>query len=733
MAELTPMMKQYLEIKKNNPDSILFFRLGDFYEMFSDDARTASRELDLTLTTRDKDPKKAPEEKMPMCGIPYHASESYIARLIAKGYKVAICEQMEDPATTKGLVKRDIIRVVTPGTVIDAACLEDKANNFICGIYADSRGAGVAFCDISTGKAHLTAFTGKDAIGHVVNELGRFHPAEAILNDGAFAEAVLVDTLRKYYKIPEEWSEEVARRVIGLRYELDLRGTIQSLSSYVFLSDVSDESLSAIMELSIPGMKVEASTVREYNTKYAAHILGYVGRMSSAQWEEYKGNPDYSMDSEIGQAGFEAAFEKYLHGVDAWRIDEITADGTVVDSYYLDDTPPKAGANVEVAIDIGLQSEAESKLELLLNEMRASEKEDADGKDAEGGAVVAIDVRTGQVLVCASYPTYDPTNFFKDYEEILKAPYNPLYNRALNAAYPPGSTYKMSMVISAIHEKYIDSDDTIYAKGVYTEYEEADFMPKCLLYINNGMIHENLTASEALMVSCNYFFYDLADHLRMSVIDSTAKSLGLGESTGIELPENTGHRANEETKKKLYATDNGWYAADQILAGIGQSDNKFTPMQLCVYASTLANQGTRYRATFLNRVVSADYRELLYENEKEVLSYMEISDEAFLAYKQGMIWVAHHERGTAYKTFGKDYPITIAAKTGTAETGLNIGSDNGAFICFAPADNPRIAIAVYGERAGHGSSMAAVAKAILDVYFEVGEAGDVNVYENQLS
>jgi penicillin-binding protein 2 len=156
-------------------------------------------------------------------------------------------------------------------------------------------------------------------------------------------------------------------------------------------------------------------------------------------------------------------------------------------------------------------------------------------------------------------------------------------------------------------------------------------------------------------------------------------------------------------------------------------------MQLCVYTSTLANKGTRYRATFLNRVVSADYRELLYSNEKEVLSYMEISDDAFAAYKQGMIEVAHNaERGTARSTFS-DYPITIAAKTGTAETGLNIGSDNGAFICFAPAENPRIAIAVYGERAGHGSSMAAVAKAILDSYFEVGEAGDVAVYENQIS
>ena len=195
MAELTPMMKQYLEIKANNPDSILFFRLGDFYEMFAEDARTASKELDLTLTTRDKDPKKAPEERMPMCGIPYHASESYIARLIAKGYKVAICEQMEDPATTKGLVKRDIIRVITPGTVIDAACLDDKSSNFICGIYLDSRSAGVAFCDITTGKAHLTAFTGKDCVEHVVNELGRFNPAEAILNDGAYSERTLTDIL----------------------------------------------------------------------------------------------------------------------------------------------------------------------------------------------------------------------------------------------------------------------------------------------------------------------------------------------------------------------------------------------------------------------------------------------------------------------------------------------------------------------------------------------------------
>ena len=195
MAELTPMMKQYLEIKRDNPDSILFFRLGDFYEMFADDARLASKELDLTLTSRDKDPNKAPEDKVPMCGVPYHASDAYIARLVAKGYKVAICEQMEDPAKAKGLVKRDIIRVVTPGTVIDAASLEDKSSNYLCGIYLDENAAGAAFCDLSTGEAHLTGFTGPDRVEHVINELGRFSPAEAVLSPGAAEEGGLTQAL----------------------------------------------------------------------------------------------------------------------------------------------------------------------------------------------------------------------------------------------------------------------------------------------------------------------------------------------------------------------------------------------------------------------------------------------------------------------------------------------------------------------------------------------------------
>ena len=194
MAEITPMMKQYLEIKEQNKDSILFFRLGDFYEMFNEDAQLASRELDLTLTTRDRG--KAAEDQTPMCGIPYHSSDAYIARLIAKGYKVAICEQTEDPALAKGLVKRDIIRVITPGTVIDSACLDDRRGNFLCGIFLDGQNAGAAFCDMTTGHTHVTAFSGDDRAEHLYNELSRFSPAEAVLSAGAYDNGELVEYLR---------------------------------------------------------------------------------------------------------------------------------------------------------------------------------------------------------------------------------------------------------------------------------------------------------------------------------------------------------------------------------------------------------------------------------------------------------------------------------------------------------------------------------------------------------
>ncbi|MCD8189040.1 MAG: DNA mismatch repair protein MutS [Clostridiales bacterium] len=195
MAEaLTPMRKQYLEIKQKHPDCLLFFRLGDFYELFDEDAKTASKELDLTLTTRDR--KKSAEERVPMCGVPYHSYQSYLARLVAKGYKVAICEQMEDPAEAQGIVERDVIRIVTPGTVVDAAMLDERSNNYIAAVYLTANRGGVCFCDISTGELDCTAFSGDQTVQHLVNELGRFCPREAVLSEGAMEDDLLTEVLK---------------------------------------------------------------------------------------------------------------------------------------------------------------------------------------------------------------------------------------------------------------------------------------------------------------------------------------------------------------------------------------------------------------------------------------------------------------------------------------------------------------------------------------------------------
>ena len=551
--------------------------------------------------------------------------------------------------------------------------------------------------------------------------------------DSDITAPLLIEKLREVYEFPPEWTDEEARQVIGLRYEMSLRYCVPTMSNYVFLSDVDDESLSYITELGIPGMNVEATTVREYNTKYAAHILGYVGPMSAEQWEYYQTLEGYEMDAEVGQDGLEKAYEKYLHGIDGWCEDTVTADGSLVSSRYL--VEPVAGSNVEISIDINLQHTAEYMLGWTIENLRTDELTEwgvlPDGADAEGGAVVAIDVKTGQILVCASYPTYDLSTFFDDYDALMEDEYTPLYNRALQASYPPGSTYKMVTLIAAMDSGVFKPGETIYDAGKYMKYANEGFYPTCLAW-KYGISHGDCDAAKALEKSCNYFFYELGDRLSINVLDNVAKHMGLGEPTGVELAEDIGQRANREVKKALYiGFDSGWFTADQILAAIGQSINRFTPMQLCVYATTLANRGVRRQATFMNRVVSADYQTLLEESQPSVVDTMYISDDAYDAILEGMTLVNHGEHGTAADYF-VDFDYTVCGKTGTAEDDPT-GSDNGAYICFAPKEDPQIAIAIYVEKGGHGASMSMVAREIIDEYLDVEVISDVPTFENKLS
>ncbi len=549
--------------------------------------------------------------------------------------------------------------------------------------------------------------------------------------DSDITAPLLIQKLREKYDLPTEWTDDEARKVIGILYEMTLGKCVGSLPTFVFIEDADDAELSAIVELNIPGMKVEASTVREYNTKYAAHILGYVGAMNAEQWEYYQNIPGYDMDAQVGQDGLEAAYEEYLHGVDGWREDTVTTDGTLVSSVYWQE--PKAGSNVEVSIDLGIQMAGEDQMADVIEDLKKPDKDGnpKDGHDVEGGAFVAMDVKTGQILACGSYPTYDLNTFFDDYDTLSKDDLKPLYNRALLATYPPGSTYKMNMIVAGMESNAIDADTTIVDRGRFDKIP--NFPVYCLEWTNYGQTHGAVDAAKALQYSCNYYFYELSLKVSLNDIDATAKGLGLGERTGVELPEYIGHRANAETKAMLHVGDDKqWYTGDQILTSIGQSENRFTPIQLCSYTTALANQGNRYKATFMNRVVSSDYRQLLEENKPELLSHLEISDETYAAYCDGMHRVTSALYGTAYSTF-KDYPVNVAAKTGTAETGIDGTSANGAFVCFAPLEDPQIAIAIYVEKAGHGSTLASIAKRMLDVYFDVDEVGEVPSYENQIS
>ena len=314
--------------------------------------------------------------------------------------------------------------------------------------------------------------------------------------DSDITAPLLVQTMRQRYKIPEEWSDADARAVIGLRYEFDLRGVV-NLASYVFMEDVSDEHLSALLELNTPGLMVESSTVREYYTSYAAHILGTMGAMDKEQWEKLDAayeageGKEYYMDAQIGQSGFEAAFETYLHGVDGLRRDTVAKNGAIISQEYYEGKEPQAGNNVETTIDINLQIIAEDALADIIDWLQNPEDSKTDknqeqtGRDVEGAAVVVMKVKTGEILACASYPTYNPQTYNEDYNEILEADFDPLFNRAFHATYAPGSSFKMVTLYAAMElgggriepSRLFEYGETVNTQGKYREWESQGFAP----------------------------------------------------------------------------------------------------------------------------------------------------------------------------------------------------------------------------------------------------------------
>lgn len=541
----------------------------------------------------------------------------------------------------------------------------------------------------------------------------------------------LMAAFRKNFLIDDNYTSEEMRIIAGVRYEVKIRYIIGT-SPYVFSQDVSIDLISQLMENDVPGFEVRSSYIREYNTTAAAHLLGFVGMMYGDEIEKYK-NDGYSMDAYVGKDGAEKAFESYLHGTDGVAVVTSTKEGTIVNTTYKKE--PQPGNNVYLTIDLGLQEAAEAALSSFVSTTNAArEKTNAelaamgDTKDQteliSGGAVVAIEVKTGEPLAIASYPTYDLSTFFENATELVKDKNTPLLNRALQGLYAPGSTFKPVTAIAALSEGIISTGTTITDEVTYTKYE--DYQPSC--WIKGKGSHGTINVTQAIEVSCNYFFYTVGDTMGIDLISKYGEQFGLGQKTGIELYEEKGILASREYRKDVMGEE--WLKGYTLGAAIGQDIHSFTPIQLANYIAALANDGTRYKTSMLKTVRSFDGTKDVYERESEVTGRVVSAQENFDAVQLGMYNVANSVTGTAYKIFG-NYQVHVAAKTGTAERGEDT-TNNGVFVCYAPYEDPEIAVAVVVEKGGSGSGIASIGKNVLDYYFSFKNSTNVTETENTL-
>ena len=508
----------------------------------------------------------------------------------------------------------------------------------------------------------------------------------------------LLEQMAAYFGL-EETDASLARQALGVLYSCCLRRSEILWTDYIFASDVSIELISVVEEEQLPGVDIEPTSVRSYATGYAAHLLGRVGLITAENWtegENYKAQ-GYSMDATVGQSGVEYAFEQYLRGEDGERTITTDRDGDVVS--VEDTTPAQAGDTVALTLDLNLQSATEDALAEYIPTLNDSQG---------GGAAVAIDVNDGSVLSCASWPTFDAAtqSYDESYGEL-----SPLFNRALQGTYSPGSTYKMVTAIAGLESGVIDVNTQIQDTG-YMDYYGTTF--RCWLYRESRTTHGLETVTDALRDSCNIFFYHVGIDVGIDTLTEYAQAFGLGVSTGIELAESVGVNAGPAYSESVGAT---WYGGNTLSAAIGQSDNLFTPLQLANYVATLVNGGTRYAAHLLQSVTDADGSVTPYE--PQVLGTVEISAENLEAVKQGMLEVVE-STSTVSRAFANltAHGIQVGAKTGSAQvTGQE--NANGLFVCFAPYDDPEIAICVAVEEGGSGAATAVIAARMLEAYFGI--------------
>ena len=531
--------------------------------------------------------------------------------------------------------------------------------------------------------------------------------------------------LRKKYGL-EEADDKDFRNVAGVRYEMDQRG-FNMRTPYTFATDIKIETVPKIKERSyqIPGVDVVESPIRQYvSGDIAPHLIGQIGPLYAEQWNaaEKEQTPDgnvvahigghtYTMNDTIGVSGVEKVFEGYLRGQDGKRVITRNNRGDVID--VMEEEAPVPGNSVILTLDARLQKVAQDALANKIQMMRTdlSLYPEGKGHEADAGAVAAVDVKTGEVLALATYPSYNLTTYQQDYEELATSYPEPLFNRALSAAYRPGSTFKPAVALGSLAEGLISRDSTVTCNYQYTRFP--DYQPFC------ESAHGPVNVVGAISGSCNIFFYETGYQLGIEKLDAYASALGMGEPTGIELPETTGRVSSPEVKAALFAGDDAeWQPADVIQAAIGQGETMLSPLQMANYAATLANGGKRMEATLLKSVKSYGLDSEVYDHAPVVAETIDAPEAAFNVVREGMVAVSHSASGTARGTF-MNYPIQVASKTGSPQTPQGI---NSVFIAYAPADDPQIAVAVVIEKGWEGYTGAPVAKEIFDAYFFSGNS-----------
>ena len=527
----------------------------------------------------------------------------------------------------------------------------------------------------------------------------------------------LLEKMRESFQLELEGAD--MRAVAGVLYELYYRSMVNSWPPYVFAEGVDIDFISKVKEQGLSGVEIEAATVRTYNTEYAAHLLGRVGAIEN--WDAYKdldldgdGTPDYEMDDTVGKEGAELAFESYLRGTAGVREVERNTSGKVVSEKWT--TAPQPGDNVVLTIDIDLQKQVEDILSQAIPQL-ASE-------DTEGAACVVMDVNRAEVLASASYPSYHLATYSADLAENSADPLKPFLNRAFQGVYAPGSTFKMVTAVAGLESGIIEPDTEIMDTGVYTYYQ--DDGPQCWYWRQYRRKHGLVNVSEALEVSCNVFFFDVGRRVGIQGLQEFAAKFGLGEPTGIELYEETGVMAGPEYTQSMGQT---WYEGSTLSVAIGQESSQFTPLQLANYIATLVNGGTRYSAHLLKEVKSSDFSQVLYTYEPEVLDSIDIQPENLDAVKAGMLALTTG-KGSLARYF-QDLPVQVGAKTGSAQVNAETES-NAVFVCFAPYDDPQIAISLVVEKGGSGSTLASIAADILRYYFSAEESREETLTENTL-